>query len=795
MIRFMLREMYGAVSYMKLCIKLIFNTRRVYVLVISLFIFIVNLQANVIELSQMSQSGYIKNCDVAFDYSARITIDQILSGETELVFSPNKSKDVNWGFGDETVWIRITFRDNVPDVNDWALKINFPNLDNVNFYLTKDEHIVENDVGGTLNDTNNSGISSIPVFPFNTVDNGIYTVYLRIQTTSIRIIPVTIIPNKIKINSHNIYIFDFILFGILLGFVLYNLSLVLLVRERAYLFLSLYLLMMLIHFICLFGYTNIFSAYLSATDRIRIRFYSINSVFVFISLYYIDFLKLKTISVTLYYIFVVLIILSLSNIIAILAGVNLTFINSSGLIFYPFFAIYICATSFFLHKKGQIQALYLFIAFSIFIFSSLLYILMLYRVFSYNSIIFRISFITSGLHALFLTFGLSYEVNSAKQIKERSILISRQNKRLRIQIRKRRNLERRLLMINSNQERIIEERSAKIMSQILRFQTLVENLYEWVWQVDLQGKYLYNSPYSQTISGYNETELSSVFLFSTFAQSGKKDIIGMLDKSVKSNDKFQIDNIHLIKKNGKSIPVEISASPLSNHNGVMVGFIGITRDISERLAVEKKILDAIFKTENEERKRISIELHDGLNPVLSGIKLYLSSLFSPKMDKTRYKEIVIQLNEHIDYVMLEVKQIANNLLPADLKKLGLIQSLTRFVERMKDYTKIKVTLTIYNLTIDLVTEEKQLVIYRIISELLSNSIKHSKAENIDIEISMKKKVNIHFRDNGVGFNYEESLNSSKGIGLKSIFSRLKMVDGTLKCTSSMGNGVEYKIQI
>ena len=241
------------------------------------------------------------------------------------------------------------------------------------------------------------------------------------------------------------------------------------------------------------------------------------------------------------------------------------------------------------------------------------------------------------------------------------------------------------------------------------------------------------------------------------------------------------------KARGKVFDRDEKSSPIS--------LVGTLNDISLRKEAEKeiqktegKILNAIINTEEEERKRFSKDLHDTIGPLISSINLYLSAL-EGDVKKERKEEIIKVSREVVSEVLVNLKEISNNLSPHILSDFGLEKALESFVENIKLSQSINIKLDIKNLS-ERIEEQVEVIIYRVIIELINNTIKHADAENIEISITRAgSKLKLIYIDDGKGFDTNLLENtSSRGMGLYNIYSRIKSLNGTCVVKSNKNIG-------
>ncbi len=219
-------------------------------------------------------------------------------------------------------------------------------------------------------------------------------------------------------------------------------------------------------------------------------------------------------------------------------------------------------------------------------------------------------------------------------------------------------------------------------------------------------------------------------------------------------------------------------------------------DVKEKKIFEKKIFEAIIDTEERERKQFALNLHDEIGPFLSGIKLYLHELGFNDISPEKRKEMTSYLSTMVDEAVATTKSISNKLMPNVLQDYGIVKAVETFTKKINTLGKINIVIN-SSKSNKRYEEKIELIVYRILIELINNTIKHAKAENIiiTIEESKKRTLKISYKDNGIGFDFDKELTSSKGIGLMSLLSRLKIINGKFSFDSSPGNGINMKMNI
>lgn len=192
----------------------------------------------------------------------------------------------------------------------------------------------------------------------------------------------------------------------------------------------------------------------------------------------------------------------------------------------------------------------------------------------------------------------------------------------------------------------------------------------------------------------------------------------------------------------------------------------------------------ILETENKERKRIASELHDSLGHLLSAARMNLSMVESkdPSLQKT---------TEIIDEAAREVRHISHNLMPASLKELGLMAALRQMTRNLSPQGIPVIELNTGDYTSQ--SEDREMALYRMIQEMLANSIRHGQSTQISVILSCTNKdLILSVTDNGTGFEMY-NMDAQEGLGLKNIKTRTEMMNGELDMKSTPGEGCSIRI--
>ncbi|AXT52138.1 hypothetical protein D1818_15300 [Aquimarina sp. BL5] len=206
---------------------------------------------------------------------------------------------------------------------------------------------------------------------------------------------------------------------------------------------------------------------------------------------------------------------------------------------------------------------------------------------------------------------------------------------------------------------------------------------------------------------------------------------------------------------------------------------------------QKELLKTAIQSQEDERTRIAKELHDDVGAMLTTTKLYIGQI-GPELSSEELTGIADKIGGFFDDMIQSVRSISQDLRPVVLEKLGFLEAIDSLVQTIRDSGKIKISF-VNNATLP-IAKTKELNIYRIIQELITNTLKHAEASDIKIEMrNQNDALIIVYEDNGKGLD-QKQLQYRKGLGLKNIESRLSVLSGAISfLEEKSGMKVQLKI--
>ncbi|HAB17265.1 MAG TPA: PAS domain S-box protein [Verrucomicrobiota bacterium] len=236
------------------------------------------------------------------------------------------------------------------------------------------------------------------------------------------------------------------------------------------------------------------------------------------------------------------------------------------------------------------------------------------------------------------------------------------------------------------------------------------------------------------------------------------------------------------RKNGTVFPMELSVSEVRLGDGRL--FTALVRDISVRRELEQ----AVATASEQERTRIARELHDGLGQQIGGLLFLMNGLYRDLQSANAPQaETVGQLCTELGTALTQARRLAHDLYAVQATPEGLVEGLENLAERVNAERDIACAFT-GEKTVLVQNQAAASHLYRIAQEATHNALKHSQATRIDIELRhLPPGLQLSVRDNGVGFGAARPL---RGLGLRTMEQRARLVGGRLKVQSHPAGGVE-----
>lgn len=193
---------------------------------------------------------------------------------------------------------------------------------------------------------------------------------------------------------------------------------------------------------------------------------------------------------------------------------------------------------------------------------------------------------------------------------------------------------------------------------------------------------------------------------------------------------------------------------------------------------QQKMMKAELASQESERRRLAADLHDSIGGMLSTIRVGITTMARLLPDPAGIDET----KKMLDDTITSVRRISRDLMPSTLEKFGLIHAVKELCERFQATSKIMIEINEQG-EVQSLEPQRQLMIFRIVQELLNNAVKHAQATVIKVTVHIDHRVFVSVEDDGIGFDAEASKNEkhgTKGLGLYNIENRARLLGGILE---------------
>jgi len=345
------------------------------------------------------------------------------------------------------------------------------------------------------------------------------------------------------------------------------------------------------------------------------------------------------------------------------------------------------------------------------------------------------------------------------------------------------------------------ERKRRVLAQ--RYEYLTRFANDIILVTDQSLRIVEANDRAITSYEYTRDELLNLHLIDLYPP-GSEQVLDTLMRHVEEESGL-IFEVMQQRKNGTTFPVEVSLRLLELEGEKL--FQEIIRDITERKRTEEVLKQSeknmrylasqLLSAQEDERKRLSRELHDELGHALLALKLQVESVEEQLLpQQVTLKREAKKILEFINSTIEEVRRLYLDLSPGDLEDLGLSTALHSLIDDFSQLQKhIRWTIKLDNLD-GLFALSTQTAIYRIVQEALTNIGKHAKPKNVFLRIKREKQeVSFTIEDDGIGFDRHKVVNEKRTLGLLTMEERVKILGGTFELWSQENRGAKISFII
>jgi PAS domain S-box-containing protein len=332
------------------------------------------------------------------------------------------------------------------------------------------------------------------------------------------------------------------------------------------------------------------------------------------------------------------------------------------------------------------------------------------------------------------------------------------------------------------------------------YRGLFENANDAIWVHDLEGNITVANRACETQTGYLLEELTTMNVRNFLPQESHALAMEVRRKLLEKQSLEQPYEQRIIRKDGSEAILMLTTS-LVVEDGVPVGFQNIARDVTEEKRMRENLsfyLREVTKAQEEERKRIALELHDDTIQALVVLSRQLDNLASSSKGLSASNRALLEnLWQQINNTIQGVRRLSQDLRPPILDRLGLLPALEWLVSDVSGYSGIRIKTRVLGSERRL-PQEAELMLFRIVQEVLRNVWRHSEATEADLTVQFDgTRIRITVADNGKGFELPSSvgdLTRSGKLGLAGMQERARLLGGNMKMESEPGKGTTVTVE-
>ena len=345
--------------------------------------------------------------------------------------------------------------------------------------------------------------------------------------------------------------------------------------------------------------------------------------------------------------------------------------------------------------------------------------------------------------------------------------------------------------ITAQQLRISEE----------RYRGLFENSSDAIFVCSTTARIISVNQACEQLTGYTQKELTSIAIYELFSGDSREKIKSLFSENLEQAPVDGIEDARLTRKNGTEAYLELKVSPMLRRN-MVIGLQVIAQDVTEEKQLRRNMeyyIKQVTRAQEDERLRISRELHDDTAQVLATLSRSLDSLVTGEKNlKKATVERLKKLHEMANSALEGVRRFSQDLRPSILDDLGLVPALEWFISDLEGSYGITTRVEISGSRRRL-TPEIELTVFRIAQEVLSNIRRHSQASSVAMSLDFgADALTLIIKDDGQGFNIPQrtsDLALSGKLGIIGMRERARLIGGTLIVQSELGAGTTVTLRI
>lgn len=691
--------------------------------------------------------------EILRDPTRQLTIEDVASPAFSEQFTSNQQKVPNLGVTNDAVWVRFRVQNDASAANRWLLALHEQRQGNVDLYLPNGDGAFRvEQTGRNLPFTSRDVPNREFVFRLDAPVGEQETVYMRLQSASPMIIPLTIFSTEALAQREQS---DLFLYGLFYGAMLimagYNLFLFFSLRDTSYLYLALFILFYSLNQGARDGLAHQY-IYPNLADRF-INELSAILWMIFLILFSIRVLETRTRVPRIHRLLVSLVfLLPIWFLVRLFIPLNVV-----GLVMLQAGLILMGLAGFVVWRQGYRPARFYLLSLMLFFAVAFIFIVDGFALFSNFSFSDKPLLLAMALGALLGSLALADRVNLLKAETEKA------NREL--------------------------ERSER------KYHSLFDNSRDGIFISTREGKILDVNPALLKMFGMTRADLADMSAKDFYFDPADR---AVFVQAIDEGGFVQDYPVRLVRRDGSMMDALVSATNWEDVQSGQVGYQGVMRDITEQQRIERELAGQQAQLQQvvaEERGRLARELHDSVTQSLYSIGLYANAAaralqINKKNVAADHVKQIVQLALE---AMVDMRSLIFELRPPALEKVGLAAALQTRLQAVEG--RAGVAIEFHTEGNDGLPLSVQTELYRIAQEALSNVVKHAHAKHVAVNLNFDQKCTaLEIRDDGAGIDLR-SARQKNTMGLRSIAERAQKINGVLTVEGKPGQGTLVRVEV
>jgi PAS domain S-box-containing protein len=336
-----------------------------------------------------------------------------------------------------------------------------------------------------------------------------------------------------------------------------------------------------------------------------------------------------------------------------------------------------------------------------------------------------------------------------------------------------------------------------------KYRELVQNTNSIIVRCDPLGHITFFNEYARKFFDFPEQEIMGLNILGSIVpwrSSSGRDYRSLMIDFLKHPERHPTYEIENVRRNGSRAWIAWTNKPVRDKNDRIVEILSVGVDVTQRKQAQEQVhflTHQLIKAQENERLRISRDLHDRIAQDLSTLKISLETLFKDQPDETKKK--VSQLSETLHRSIASVRDMAYDLRPPGLDQLGLVKTVYLYCEEFSKSSGVDVDFAAAGVDELSLEYETEINIYRLIQEAMNNIKRHAGARRVTIRlVASSPDIVIRIKDNGKGFDVNDRRQRAlkeKRMGLQSMVERVHLLQGKINIQSRPNKGTYILIEI